>query len=95
VDKLDRRPSDSQPSMRAEESSAPAALRAQILETEHWSLLATRGISWSEIFNRTGIFLTVLSAAVVALSLVAQGTGLGRRFAPLPCSCFRSRSLLA
>jgi hypothetical protein len=66
--------------MRAEESSAPAALRAQILATEHWSLLATRGITWSEIFSRTGIFLTVLSAAVVALSLVAQGTGSGQAF---------------
>jgi hypothetical protein len=106
VAKLDRHPSDSQPSMRAEpvearfgglstssgristtsghsefeQTGAPAALRAQILATEHWSLLATRSMTWSEIFSRTGIFLTVLSATVVALSLVAQGTGLGQTF---------------
>ena len=37
-------------------------------------------MTWSEIFSRTGIFLTVLSAIVVALSLEAQGTGLGQTF---------------
>jgi hypothetical protein len=63
-----------------EQTGAPAALRAQILATEHWSLVATRSMTWSEIFSRTGIFLTVLSATVVALSLVAQGTGLGQTF---------------
>jgi hypothetical protein len=44
----------------------------QILATEHWSLLATRQLAWTEVFSRTSIFLTVLSAAVVALALVAQ-----------------------
>ena len=63
-----------------EHAGAPAALRAQILATEHWSLLATRSMTWSEIFSRTSIFLTVLSAIVVALSLVAQGTGLEQTF---------------
>src|SRR5215203_2167989 len=63
-----------------EQTGAPAALRAQILATEHWSLLATRSMTWSEIFSRTGTFLTVLSAIMVALSLVAQGTGLGQTF---------------
>src|SRR5215204_2670051 len=56
------------------------ARRAQILATEHWSLLATRSMTWNEIFSRTGTFLTVLSAAVVALSLVAQATGFGEGF---------------
>jgi hypothetical protein len=37
-------------------------------------------MTWSEIFSRTGIFLTVLSATVVALSLITQGTGLGQTF---------------
>jgi hypothetical protein len=54
---------------------AEAALRAQLLATEHWSLLATRSMTWSEIFSRTGTFLTVLSAVAVALSLTAQATG--------------------
>jgi hypothetical protein len=30
---------------------------------------------WNEAYSRTGIFLTVLSAAVVALALVGQATG--------------------
>jgi hypothetical protein len=53
---------------------------AQILATEHWSLLATRSMTWSEIFSRTGTYLTVLSAAVIALSLVANATGFGPDF---------------
>ncbi|MGH8825578.1 MAG: hypothetical protein ACRDVN_14055 [Jiangellaceae bacterium] len=57
-----------------------APLRVQILATEHWSLLATRSMTWNEIFSRTGTFLTVLSAAVIALSLVAQATGFDAGF---------------
>ncbi|TCC54387.1 hypothetical protein E0H73_38705 [Kribbella pittospori] len=53
---------------------------AQFLATEHWSLLATRSMTWNEIFSRTGTYLTVLSATVVALSLVANATGFGRDF---------------
>ncbi|MCY1144152.1 hypothetical protein OWR29_39685 [Actinoplanes sp. Pm04-4] len=56
------------------------ALRAQILGVEHWSLLATRGAIWQEIFSRTGTFLAILSATVVALSLVVQATGFGQNF---------------
>jgi hypothetical protein len=56
------------------------AVRVQILATEHWSLLATRGMTWNEMFSRAGMFLTVLSAAVVALALVAQATDFGGGF---------------
>src|SRR5262245_40195469 len=45
------------------------ARRAQLLSTEHWSLLATRSMSWNEAFSRTGMFLSTLSAATVALAL--------------------------
>ncbi len=55
-------------------------IRAQILATEHWSLLATRSMTWNEIFSRTGTFLTVVSATVVALSLVSQATDFGQGF---------------
>ena len=55
-------------------------MRVQILATEHWSLLATRSLLWSEAFTRASIFLTVLSAAVVALALVAQATGTDEEF---------------
>jgi dolichol kinase len=53
---------------------------AQFLATEHWSLLATRSMTWNEIFSRTGTYLTVLSATVIALSLVANVTGFGQDF---------------
>src|SRR5437870_9207461 len=46
----------------------------QILATEHWSLLATRSLSWTESFSRATMFLTLLSGAIVALALVAQAT---------------------
>jgi len=80
VEARSRWPSTGAGHIEIEQTGALAALRAQILATEHWSLLATRSMTWSEIFSRTGIFLTVLSAIVVALSLVAQGTGLGQTF---------------
>ena len=53
---------------------------AQFLATEHWSLLATRSMTWNEIFSRTGTYLTVLSATVIALSLVANATAFGQAF---------------
>jgi len=56
------------------------AVRVQILATEHWSLLATRGMTWNEVFSRASMFVTVLSAAVVALALVAQATAFGPGF---------------
>jgi hypothetical protein len=68
------------PPPRLELASNNAALHAQLLATEHWSLLGTRSMTWNEIFSRTGTFLTVLSASVVALSLVAQATGFGRGY---------------
>lgn len=54
--------------------------RIQILATEHWNLLATRSLSWSESFSRATMFLTVLSGATVALALVAQATSFGEGF---------------
>ena len=52
----------------------------QMLSTEHWSLLATRSLSWNESFSRTGIFLSVLSASVVALGLVGGANDFGTEF---------------
>jgi hypothetical protein len=60
--------------------AAARALRIQILASEHWSLLATRNLSWNESFSRSTMFLTVLTGAVVALALVAQATDLGEAF---------------
>jgi hypothetical protein len=52
---------------------------ATILATEHWSLLGARSLIWNEALNRTSIFLTVLSASIIALALVADATGFGSR----------------
>jgi hypothetical protein len=50
---------------------------AAILATEHWSLLATRSLIWNEAMSRATIFLTVLSASIIALALLADATGFG------------------
>lgn len=62
------------------EAPAPPAVVAQLLATEHWSLLATRSMLWSELMSRISIQLTVSSAALVVLALVAQATGFGTGF---------------
>jgi len=58
-----------------------SARRAQFLATVHWSLLATRSMSWNEAFARSSMFLTSLSTATVALALVGSATGFGNEFA--------------
>ena len=62
------------------EDAARRAVRVTLLTTEHWSLLATRSLSWNESFARAGMFLTLLTGAVVALALVAQATDFGSAF---------------
>jgi hypothetical protein len=66
------------PSPAADWRSDPRSV--QILATEHWSLLATRSMSWNESFSRTSMFLTSLSTATVALALVGSATGFGPEF---------------
>ena len=50
---------------------------AQILATEHWSVLATRSLIWNEALSRAAVFLTVLSASIVSIALLADATGFG------------------
>ena len=50
---------------------------ASILASEHWSLIATRSLIWNEAMSRATVFLTVLSASIIALALVANATGFG------------------
>jgi hypothetical protein len=45
------------------------------LATEHWSLLAARSLIWNEAMSRATVFLTVLSASIIAL--LADATGFG------------------
>jgi len=63
------------------DAEANASRRAQFLTTEHWSLLATRSMSWNEAFSRTSMFLSTLSAATVALALAGPAMSFGSAFA--------------
>jgi len=49
-----------------------------ILTTEHWSLLSARALGYQEMFGRATIFVTILSATVIALTLMAQATHFSR-----------------
>jgi hypothetical protein len=57
-----------------------AAAKLQILATEHWSLLATRSLTYTESLGRVNMFLAILSGAVIALALVAQADRFGQTF---------------
>jgi hypothetical protein len=60
----------------------------QILTTEHWGLLSARSLVYNEAFARAGMFLTFLSASLVALALAAQGLGFGPAFLALAAVIF-------
>ena len=62
------------------ESPAPAGVRAQLLATEHWGLLAARSTAQNEVLARIGIFLTLVSAGLVSLALVGQATDFSEAF---------------
>ena len=47
-------------------------VRMQILATEHWSLLASRSLGYTDSFSRASMFFSVLSGTVIALALIAQ-----------------------
>src|ERR1700737_2229272 len=57
-----------------------AAETLQSLATEHWSLLATRSLTYNEALSRVTIFLAILSGALIALALVAQADRFGPTF---------------
>jgi hypothetical protein len=57
-----------------------ASTRLQVLATEHWSLLATRSLTYTESLGRVSMFLAILSGAVIALALVAQADHFGAAF---------------
>ena len=57
-------------SVAPESAATPVQLRLQILSTEHWSLLASRGLAWNESFSRASMYLSTLSGSIVALSLI-------------------------
>jgi len=71
---------DNDPATAPSSAPAPPSVVAQLLATEHWSLLATRGTMWSEVMSRITILLTVLTGSLVILGLVAQAGGFGTTF---------------
>jgi hypothetical protein len=73
-------PTPAPPVAAAVDDEVTTAMRLQILSTEHWSLLASRSLAWNESFSRTGMFLSTLSGAIIALALVAQATAFGEGF---------------
>lgn len=56
------------------------SVRAQLLATEHWSLLAARSTTQSEFLSRITTFLMLVSASIVGLALIGQATRFGGRF---------------
>ena len=52
----------------------------QILTTEHWSLLSSRSLGYTEAMSRASMYIAALSGAIVSLALVAQATDFGRGF---------------
>lgn len=69
-------PARDEPGADGEKAAATAraapAVRAQLLATEHWSLLALRSTTQAEVLTRISIFLTLTSAALVSLALAGQ-----------------------
>lgn len=62
------------------ESPLADARALTILTTEHWSLLTARSLVYNETFARAAMFLTFLSATLVALGLVSSATGFSVSF---------------
>ncbi|MFH5824032.1 hypothetical protein [Georgenia sp. AZ-5] len=65
--------------------AVPAVVRAQMLATGHWGLLATRSMTWAEVLGRIAAHLTMTSAGLVSLALVVQVSGF--------CTAFRALSI--
>ncbi len=55
-------------------------MRAQLLATEHWGLLAARTSTQSEVLTRITMFLTLVSAGLVSLALIGQATDFSEGF---------------
>jgi hypothetical protein len=64
----------------------PQSVRAQILATEHWGLLAVRSQTWNEVMGRISAQLTFTSASLVFLALAVQGLGHTQTFRMLAIS---------
>jgi hypothetical protein len=64
----------------AAQASASPSIRAQLLATEHWSLLASRSTTQGEVLTRISMFLTFTSASLLSVALVGQATQFSESF---------------
>ncbi|PKH41324.1 hypothetical protein SAMN05192575_11466 [Nocardioides alpinus] len=58
----------------------PPAVKAQILATEHWGLLAVRSQTWSEVMGRITSQLMFTSASLLFLALAGQAMSYSSTF---------------
>ncbi|WP_347110515.1 hypothetical protein AAHB33_07155 [Paenarthrobacter sp. S56] len=65
-------PADSEPP--AAQVAPMPSIRAQLLATEHWSLLASRSTTQGEVLTRISMFLTFTSASLLSVALVGNAT---------------------
>ena len=75
-------------------TDAQRALRAQLLATEHWSLLASRSTTQNEVLTRIAIFLTLVSAGLVTVGVLGQATDFHGWFAAAALGVLLLLSLL-
>lgn len=71
---------DEEPAEADPKPDVSPAVRAQLLATEHWSLLASRSTTQGEVLTRISMFLYLVSAGLVSLALAGQATDFDEGF---------------
>jgi len=64
------------------------SVRAQLLATEHWSLLASRSTTQGEVLTRISMFLTFTSASLLSVALVGNATQFSDAFRAFALTIF-------
>ncbi|UKA51274.1 hypothetical protein LFT48_07060 [Arthrobacter sp. FW305-123] len=64
------------------------SIRAQLLATEHWSLLASRSTTQGEVLTRISMFLTFTSASLLSVALVGNATQFSDAFRAFALTIF-------
>ncbi|MFE4195403.1 hypothetical protein ACFRJ9_06045 [Paenarthrobacter sp. NPDC056912] len=77
---MSEEPGDATPEPPAAQPAVSPGIRAQFLATEHWSLLASRSTTQSEVLTRISMFLTFTSASLLSVALVGQATQFSEAF---------------
>ncbi|MDR6637733.1 hypothetical protein [Paenarthrobacter nitroguajacolicus] len=71
---MSEEPLPASPDPPATKADLPPGVRAQLLATEHWSLLASRSTTQGEVLTRISMFLTFTSASLLSVALVGNAT---------------------